>query len=285
MLAWVTLSTGLFTRRRVLVLTSMVLVCLQLWWVLPDFNPISHLQSPSPGSVTLRLFDANVSQSNRDLDEIGSEIRRRDPDIVTIEELTPVALRSLRATNVLDRYRYSLVLPSYGPYGMAVWSVYPLNDATEWFAYGHPEIRAWIDLSGDRRLRIDVLHTTAPYLGPDEPTIWEKEMGAIRAELATEPRPLVAVGDLNATWYDWHFQDLLGLGLQDAAVVAGQGWRMTWPRDQQPVVPYLRIDHILLSTGISLQGYALGDGKGSDHHPMLVTFSVLRTPPPPRKGP
>jgi len=96
-------------------------------------------------------------------------------------------------------------------------------------------------------------------------------MGAIDNELAHEPRPLVAVGDLNATWYDWHFQALLGLGLRDAAVVAGQGWRMTWPRDQQPVVPYLRIDHVLLSKGVSLESYAVGrGGKGSDHHPLLV---------------
>jgi endonuclease/exonuclease/phosphatase (EEP) superfamily protein YafD len=275
MLSWVTLSTGLFTRRRFLAFFSIVLVCLQLWWALPDFNPISHLHSPPPGSVTLRLFDANVSQSNRNLDEIGAEVRRDNPDVVTMEELTPTALRSLRSTDVMGRYRYSLVLPSYGPYGMALWSVFPLVDATEWFAYGQPELRAWIELPGGARLRIDVLHTIAPYLGPDEPTIWEKQMGAIRAELAAEPRPLVAVGDLNATWYDWHFHDLLGLGLSDAAVVAGQGWRMTWPRDQQPVVPYLRIDHVLLSKGISLQSYALGNGNGSDHHPMLVTFSVL----------
>jgi hypothetical protein len=44
-------------------------------------------------------------------------------------------------------------------------------------------------------------------------------MGLIRKEPAHGPRPLVAAGDLNATWYDWHFQALLALGLRDAAVV------------------------------------------------------------------
>ena len=84
----------------------------------------------------------------------------------------------------------------------------------------------------------------------------------------------MAVGDFNATWFDWHFQALLHLGLRDAAVVAGQGWRMTWPRDQEPVVPYAAIDHVLISRGVSLESYGVGDGKGSDHHPLRVRLSV-----------
>lgn len=277
MLAWVTASVGLFWRHRTLTAVSLVLVALQLWWVLPDFDPISHLARPAPGFVSLRLFDANVSQSNRNLTGIAAEIRRDKPEIVTMEELTPLALRSIDGTGVMDRYRYKIVRATDGSYGMALWSVYPLADATEWYALVHPELRAWLELPGGGRLRIDVLHTDAPYEGDFEPTEWNDEIGAIRTELAREPRPLVAVGDLNATWYDWHFQEILALGLRDAAVVAGQGWRMTWPRDQGPVVPYLRIDHVLLSKSVSLESYGLGDGQGSDHHTLEVSVAVDRT--------
>jgi endonuclease/exonuclease/phosphatase (EEP) superfamily protein YafD len=274
MLAWATFSFGLFAHQRVLALISLVLVGLQLWWVAPDFDPISHLQPAPSGSVKLRLFDVNVSQSNRNLVSIAGEIRRDRPQVVTMEELTSVGWRSLEHTGVMDRFRYKFVAPVPGSFGMAMWSAYPLTAAQKWYADGHPELRAWVDLPGGRRFRLDVLHTTAPYLGPGEPARWADQMGAIRKELAVEPRPLVAVGDFNATGFDWHFQALLSLGLRDAAVVAGQGWRMTWPRDQQPVVPYLRLDHVLLSTGVSLQSYCLGQGKGSDHHPVLVSISV-----------
>jgi endonuclease/exonuclease/phosphatase (EEP) superfamily protein YafD len=274
MLAWVTAAVGLFGHRRVLAVASLVLVGLQLWWVVPDFDPISHLSRPVPGSTSIRLFDANVSQSNRNLSGIAHEILQDKPQVVTMEELTPAALRSLQLTHVMGRFRYNLVLPVKGSYGMAMWSSYPLADATEWYAYGHPELRAWLELPHGRRLRLDVVHTDAPY-GVGEPMPWANEMQAVRDELAREPRPLVAVGDLNATWYDWHFQALLSLGLRDAAVVAGRGWQMTWPRDQQPVVPYLRIDHVLLSKGVSLQSYDLGVGRGSDHHPVLVNISCL----------
>jgi endonuclease/exonuclease/phosphatase (EEP) superfamily protein YafD len=279
MLAWVTASIGLFRRRPALVVTSIVLVGLQLWWVVPDFDPISHLSSPVPGGLSLRLFDANVSQSNRNLEEIAGEIRRDRPQVVTMEELTPRGLRSLNETRVMTYYRYVMVRPTDGSYGMALWSVFPLAGATEWYAAGHPELRAWIRLPQGRRLRIDVLHTTAP-VGRGEPQGWSDQLEAIHAELAHEPRPLVAVGDLNATWYDWHFQALLALSLHDAAVLAGKGWQMTWPRDQAPVVPYLRIDHVLLSPTIYLQSYSLGDGEGSDHHPLLVRIALRSTTEP-----
>lgn len=271
--AWVAASVGLFWGRRWLAAVSLALVALQLWWVVPEFDPVPHLAGPLPGAVPVRLFDANVSQANRNLSEIAAEIRRSRPEVVTMEELTPLSLASLEAAHVMGRFRYRFVLTDWGSLGMAVWSLYPLSGLKEWYAAGHPELQAWLDLPAGRRLRLDVLHTTAPY-GPAGPGPWAQEMGAIRAELAHEPRPLVAVGDLNATWYDWHFQALLGLHLRDAAVVAGQGWRMTWPRDQQPVVPYLRLDHVLVSPSVAIEAYAVGYGRGSDHHPLNVELEV-----------
>ena len=138
MLAWATASMGLFFRRRVLTAVSAMLVLLQLWWVIPDFDPISHLARPGPNFVSLRLFDANVSQANRNLYEIADEIRQDKAQIVTMEELTPVSYRSLLSTHVMQHYRYRIVRPTAGAYGMALWSVFPLADATEWYALSSP---------------------------------------------------------------------------------------------------------------------------------------------------
>jgi hypothetical protein len=74
---------------------------------------------------------------------------------------------------------------------MALWSVYPFADASMWYAWGHPELRAWLELPGGRRLRVDVLHVEAPYEGSGVPALWDHETGAVREELAHEPRPLV----------------------------------------------------------------------------------------------
>jgi endonuclease/exonuclease/phosphatase (EEP) superfamily protein YafD len=270
--AWATAAVGLFWRRRGLAVVSVVLVALQLWWVVPDFNPVSHLVKARPGDVSVQLFDWNCSQANTNLTEVAGEIRRDRPEVVAMEELTPAGFRSLSATGVMAHYRHRLVMPMTGSYGMALWSTFPLSKATVWYSLGHPELRAWLELPGGRRLRLDVVHVVAPY-GYGGPVPWQAQLGVVRDQLATEPHPLVVVGDFNATWFDWHFQSVLGTGLRDAAVLAGQGWRMTWPRDQGLVVPYLAIDHVLLSKGVGLESYQVSHGgAGSDHHPVIVTL-------------
>src|ERR1700728_3714815 len=95
-------------------------------------------------------------------------------------------------------------------------------------------------------------------------------MALVGSHLQHEPRPLLVAGDFNATADDQPFQRLLGLGLSDAAVLAGRGWEMTWPRNQAWVIPYLRIDHILLSPSLTVTSYRLGTGEGSDHRPIIV---------------
>ena len=44
MVAWVTASVGLLYHRRTLAVVSAALVALQLWWVVPDFDPVAHLE-------------------------------------------------------------------------------------------------------------------------------------------------------------------------------------------------------------------------------------------------
>lgn len=138
MLAWVTASVGLWARRRALAAISLVLVGLQLWWVAPDFDPVSHLDPPEPDEVAIRLFDANLSQSNADLDAMAKEILRDRPEVVTMEELTPVALRSSRASHVMNGFHYGLVRATPGSYGMALWSVHSLAGAAGWYAARQP---------------------------------------------------------------------------------------------------------------------------------------------------
>jgi endonuclease/exonuclease/phosphatase (EEP) superfamily protein YafD len=273
MLAWASAVVGLLGRRLALAAISVMLVGLQLWWVVPDFDPISHLVRLPKGADEVRLLDANVYWGNFNLSGIADEIRAERSQLVTLEEPNGAALAQLARTGVLARFRYRLVDATGGSDGMAMYSVFPLLGATVWHAGPHLEFQASLQLPGGRRLRVDVIQVTAPVGGP-ELQAWEAQMNAIREELAHEPRPLVAVGNFNATWYDWHFQALLHDGLRDAAVVAGQGWRMNWPGDQAPVLPYMRIDHILISPTVSLERYGVGQGKGSNHRSLFATVSV-----------
>lgn len=106
-----------------------------------------------------------------------------------------------------------------------------------------------------------------------EPSTWNLEMQAIAAKLRTLPQPLLVVGDFNATQNMHQFRDVLRTGLTDAAVANGKGWAMTWPHDV-PVVPaFARLDHVLVSPGLTTHDYRLGGSAGSDHRPILLTVA------------
>jgi endonuclease/exonuclease/phosphatase family metal-dependent hydrolase len=48
---------------------------------------------------------------------------------------------------------------------------------------------------------------------------------------------------------------------------------MTWPRGKL-LPPLVRPDHVLVSPEIAVTGYRLGDGRGSDHRPVVVDLAI-----------
>lgn len=264
------LAVGLVSRRLLLLaLVAAISLIAEAVWEGPVLWP---LRTPPPALAQGRfvIFDANVAQDNYNLTGIAGEIRADHPNVIALEELTPPGLSSLRATGVLDQYGWSLVRAQMGAGGMAVWSDLPASGLTVWsFNTSQVEIDGWIHPEGSAAVRLDVVHVFAP-VGMAEPREWVESLQQLQIHLQKEPRPLVVAGDFNATADEKPFRQVLSLHLADAAVLAGQGWRMTWPRDQSWVIPYLRLDHVLLSPSLTVTEYRLGVGRGSDHHPLIV---------------
>ncbi len=272
--AWPIAACALARRRWLLGAAAVAIVVIDIVWEGPILWPFAHAPSPAPGTVPWVLFDANVAQDNVDLTEISHEITTDRPTVITLQELTPPALRSLRSSGVLAGYPWSQVDARYGAGGMAIWARVPLTGTRTWLSDGtQVEIQTWIHPPRSPAVRLDVVHVYAP-VGLDEPALWRQQLGQVEQHLRTEPRPLVVAGDFNATADVGPFQRIMHLGLSDAAVLEGKGWDMTWPRNQSWVIPYLRIDHVLLSSQLTVTGYRLGDGHGSDHHPLVVTVAA-----------
>jgi endonuclease/exonuclease/phosphatase (EEP) superfamily protein YafD len=269
-------AAAAFRRWLLAVVCALLLVSWSVWAV-PDFWPIARATAAS--GPPMSLFDANVSQSNRNLTEIGGEIARSDADVVVLEELTPWALSSLDHTGALRPYRWSVVRPEASPGGMGLWSRIPARDLGTWtVGGGQIEVDGWVTVPGGRSVRVDGVHVYAPAFGPDQPAAWRLQLAWVRLHLAGEPRPLVVAGDFNATSDLRPFQQILHLGLSDTAALEGQGWRMTWPRNQPWVVPYLRLDHVLISGQLTVISYHVGVGRGSDHHPIVVAIASRANP-------
>jgi endonuclease/exonuclease/phosphatase (EEP) superfamily protein YafD len=263
-------------RQRALLVCAAVLALVGTFQVLPQWLPVNESKGIAAGAVDLKFFDANIQYTNSGMAGIAREINDAQPDVVTLEELSPVNLRSLAATGALARYRWTFVSPDTGADGFGVWSDTPLSQARLWFAGPHPEVSARLGLANGANVQLYVVHTDAPRSGAE--ATWRRELAAIATRLRGEPSPLIVVGDFNATWDMDGFKDVLRTGLSDAAIKQGKGWQMTWSRKMSPLPPLVRIDHLLYSPGITSTSYKTGIGNGSDHRPIVVGLAVDPTP-------
>ena len=268
---WAVAVFALLTRRWLMAVAATTLVGVQLWAVLPEVDPFAGSPPRAVGWPRLRILDANLTWTNSNMDGITNEIVRDRPDVVSVQEITPSDVVALRARHVLDRFRWSLVVPSERSEGMALWSDIPLTDLALWSDAGHPELRATVNIAGGTSLALLAVHTYIPVTLPV--TLWKRELAGI-AQAARSPRgATLVIGDFNATWDMYEFQSILHGGYRDAAVVAGDGWQPTWaPLGWMPAI--IRIDHALVSPGLAVESYRLVTDPGSEHKSILLTLAV-----------
>ena len=266
--AWPLAGIAAVRRHWALMAVAIAVAGAELSWVGPQVRPwASAPAATSP--ARLRIFDANVSQSNRDLTGLAGEIRAARPQVVTLEELTPQAAASLEGTGVMDRFGYRLVRIAFGAGGMGLWSSLPLAAASSWEdGGGQSELQASVRLGG-KSIEINAVHVFAP-LGSGQPRRWRQQLAALGVHLRAERGLVVVAGDFNASADLPQFRSILHDGLSDGAVLAGDGWQMTLPRNQSWVIPYLRLDHVLVSSGLTVTRFRTGNDRGSDHR-VLVT--------------
>jgi endonuclease/exonuclease/phosphatase (EEP) superfamily protein YafD len=270
--AWVVAGYALATKRLLLGGVAGLLVALSIWWLVPQWWPVDRAPHPVAGSARIRIFDANIKFDNRDLAGIGAEITKAQPSVITLEELTPTNLTSLEASGALSSYQWKFLAPNVASDGFGVWSKIPLSDVQRWFAGPHLELRGWLQPATGPRVRLYVVHTGAPRKGAAP--LWKLEMSSIEASLRTQKAPLIVAGDFNATWDMFEFQSILHVGLTDTAAEQGKGWEMTWSREVRVIPPFMRIDHVLYSRGITSTGYHSGIGSGSDHRPIIADLAI-----------
>ena len=86
--------------------------------------------------------------------------------------------------------------------------------------------------------------------------------------------PLVMAGDFNATVDHAPMQALLDGPVRDAFVEAGTGFGATWPQILGPLLPVMRLDHVLVSASITVVDVQVQITPGSDHRRLAVELAV-----------
>ena len=256
---------------------------------------VTHrLSGPQPvEGTTFSIFSANLYKSNPSAVEHIALIRQYQPDVICLQELTPHLAEEF--LSALDQtYPFKAWHPEAGAYGYGVLSRFRVEQTGEWET---PGIRPWgqrvsvnlAPLTGadDETIEVYNVHLVAPTSSStlEQGMTWgfrvrEQQMRLMQEEIKARGYPACIIGDHNFTPSSDLYQ-MTQETLRDSWLTAGQGTRWTWPTRGFPLkrlswVPRLLcLDYCFHNQRLTTQAmHVLTERTGSDHCPLLVTFTV-----------
>lgn len=254
-----------FLKWRNYVLLGLASIAVNAWFVVPWYVPTG---APGPSDSDVRLLHANVYVANTNAGPLLALIAEVDPDLLVLQEFTPAWQSALQPIH--SSYPYRVVEPREHPFGIALYSKFPLEATTVIGSVplGHPDIVATA-LVGGERLHIISSHPMQP-LGGSNYGSRNLHLDSVADLAARSPRPMIVVGDLNITMWAYHYQRFEEVsGLRNAR--RGFGIQPTWPAWLFP--GRIPIDHVLVSDDIWVSDFESGPNIGSDHLPIVVRFT------------
>ena len=256
-------------RKWVLLALSIVVVMVHVVTIWPDVKPPNRLSAEVKRAPRLRVFSANLYFKNADLSGIIDEVRENDADIAVFQEVTRAHRERLLSDPALMGLSNRV---SSANSDTVVFSRLPIESSEIWFQTARPMARARVS-TAIGTVEVVAVHTVAP-INDSAIARWRQMLDALHDLAQSRSRPLLLVGDFNATVYHPRFDDLLDTGLTDAHSARGRGFTGTWPRDR-PFPPLLRIDHALSSKELVPVKATYGTGRGSDHRPIIVEYALV----------
>ena len=264
---------GLARRRVGLGLVGLAVAVAMVPTGLPELAARESLPEGLGAAPRVRILSWNLYQANADGAAIDRVVRDAAADVVVLQEVSVRNIGAVRASPALSAYSHSFTTPQPSAFGSGIWSRLPLEDASEFDVAGLPMTRAVVHAAAGP-LRLINVHTLSPVTA-DGLELWPRQMDRLGEEARRPGPPIVLAGDFNATWGHRPFRRLLDAGLTDAAAARGRAYQMTWPRNRRLVPAAARIDHVLTSQHLAVTRLWAGQGRGSDHRPLVADVAVL----------
>jgi endonuclease/exonuclease/phosphatase family metal-dependent hydrolase len=244
----------------------------------------------------LRVLSYNVKALNarhrvNGFVDIAEEIVRHQPDIVALQD----------AQGLLEDVEDDMPMPAPPIFGLphvvgldqyVIASKYPLSDC-EAGKLGREEpvqqfLRCKANVNG-RQLVLVTTHFVSPRSSLSaarreltdglDGWIYNLSERLVQAnvllkQLIKQPRPLIVMGDFNASEESPVVQTLELAGLRNTFSQAGKGWGYTHGHALDRKIDFLRIDHILASQDLSILTSEVGGGEASEHNPVFADLVI-----------
>ena len=216
-----------------------------------------------------RAVMMNVHRSNTQHDKVLTFIRSSDPDVVLLLEVNDIWMKALQA--IQADYPYSRCVPRSDNFGIVLLSrvQFVAAEVPYFGSAGKPTIVARFDIEG-RPLTIVGTHPVPP-VSRRCSHYRNEQLEQVAAFVREQEGSVIVLADVNMTSWSPHFRTFLRRsGLRDSR--KGFGVQPTWP-SYNPILR-IPIDHCLVSDGVVIHDRRVGSDVGSDHYPIVITFSV-----------
>jgi endonuclease/exonuclease/phosphatase (EEP) superfamily protein YafD len=229
--------------------------------VLPRAIPDGGRTATGP---TLRVLSTNLLAGSGDERAVVDLVKRLSVDVLAVQEYTPSDAAGMAAAGVTDLLPHQAAYPQDGVTGSALLSRYPVREtALRVHRGGFSQARATVDVPGAVAVEMESVHPQSPWGGPAM-RAWERDLRD--QPPATVGGPVrILLGDFNATLDHAALRRLMSTGYRDAASVAGDGFRSTWPYDEKWFIPGVTLDRVLADERVGVRAVRPYRIPGSDH--------------------
>ena len=234
-------------------------------------------RQPAAAGPVLRVLTSNLLVGRAAADVLVELARRKNADVLFVQELTDDAAARLQQAGLSDLLPYQVTQPmARGTRGSGIYSRYPLADGPPTAPMSAARCTARLGLPAGQFVDLACIHAASPKppWTPPATARWRSHLSAMPGPGDT---PLILAGDFNATLDHAQFRRLLRLGYVDAASQAGNGLVGTWGPRPQRRLTLLAIDHVLIDRRCAVLTTSAHRLAGSDHRAL---YAEIRLPAP-----
>jgi endonuclease/exonuclease/phosphatase family metal-dependent hydrolase len=223
------------------------------------------------GHETLNVLSANIHHGTSDPEALVALVDRFEPDLLSVQELTPSFARKLRRAGLGARLPEAIVSVRAGASGAGLYSRLPMTKIGNGGPFFFRMPRARLELPDGRAVRVAGVHPYPPTEGNED--IWEEALKTLPS--AGAGPPWVLAGDFNGTFDQSEFRAVVDRGYRDAGAVAGKGLEPTWPEGAWASrLPPVTIDHVLADRRLGIVEYSVEEQPGSDHRAIHAVLAL-----------
>ncbi|MEV6321810.1 endonuclease/exonuclease/phosphatase family protein [Nocardia sp. NPDC051787] len=251
---------------------AVVVIAAAMWTQAPLY--VSRAGTEDGPAVT--VMQANLLFDGADPRALVDQVRGRNINVLTVNELTPTAVDDLGRAGLDQLLPHRYLSPGRTASGTGIWSSYPLSDTVEYDGFVLNQLSATADIPDAGPVTVYAFHPVPPVFGTQ---VWADELSRLREILERSPsnRPAIVGGDFNATYDHWQYRAMLSARFDDAAEQAGAGHLVTYPTDKR-WPPLVGIDHILVAGGRAVAVETVGL-VGADHRALVAQIRLDRGRP------